>query len=87
MLPCPHCNRSTVALRLAAPKRWRIACRACGRNATIGWLCLALASLPLLVAACASLLAPNAGSAALCWLVGTASTSALIYGFAPLVKR
>ncbi len=50
-------------------------------------LCVAFAGRPLLVAVCASLMAPDVGSAALCWLVGTASTSALIYGFAPLVKR
>jgi hypothetical protein len=50
-------------------------------------LCVAFASLPLLVAACASLLAPDVGSAVLCWVVGAASTSALIYGFAPLVRR
>ena len=37
--------------------------------------------------ACASLLAPNLVSAALCWIVGIASSSALIYGFAPLVRR
>jgi hypothetical protein len=87
MLPCPHCNRPAVTLRPAVSKAWRIACRACGRTAAIGWLCVAFASLPLLVAACAALLAPSVASAALCWLVGIASTSALIYGFAPLLKR
>lgn len=87
MLPCPHCTRPAVTLRRGASQPWRIACHACGGGAAIGWLCVAFASLPLWVAVCASLLAPDAGSAALCWLVGMASTSALIYGFAPLVKR
>ena len=87
MMPCPHCGQPAVSLLPAPSNPLRIACRACGRNAAIGWLCLAFASLPMWVAASASLLAPNVMSAALCWVVGIASSSALIYGFAPLVKR
>jgi hypothetical protein len=87
MMPCPHCGQPAVSLRRARFTPLGIVCRACGRHAAIGWLCLAFASLPMVVAACASLLAPNVMSAALCWIVGLASSSALIYGFAPLVKR
>ena len=87
MLPCPHCGLPAVSLQRSPGRLPRIACRACGHHASIGWLCLAFASLPLVVAACASLLAPSVVSAALCWIVGIASSSALIYGFAPLLKR
>ncbi|HVQ02303.1 MAG TPA: hypothetical protein VMT14_02215 [Burkholderiaceae bacterium] len=87
MMACPHCGQAAVSLLRASSKALRIACRACGGHAAVGWLCLAFASLPMVVAACASLLAPNVMSAALCWIVGIASSSALIYGFAPLVKR
>jgi hypothetical protein len=87
MLPCPHCGLPFVALQRAPGRLPRIACRACGHQASIGWLCLAFASLPMVTAACASLLAPSVVSAALCWIVGIASSSALIYGFVPLVKR
>jgi len=87
MLPCPHCGLPAVSLQRLPSRLPRIACRACGNHASIGWLCLAFASLPMVVAAAASLLAPNVTSAALCWIVGIASSSALIYGFAPLVRR
>jgi hypothetical protein len=86
MLPCPHCGLPAVGLQLTRSQLPRIACRACGRRASVGWLCLAFAALPMVVAAGASLLAPSVVSAALCWIVGIASSSALIYGFAPLVK-
>ena len=87
MLPCPHCGLPAVSLQRSPARLLRIACRACGHHASVGWLCLTFASLPMVVAACASLLAPSVLSAALCWIVGIASSSALIYGFAPLVKR
>jgi hypothetical protein len=86
MLPCPHCGLPAVGLQLTRSQLPRIACRACGQRASVGWLCLAFAALPMVVAGGASLLAPGVVSAALCWIVGIASSSALIYGIVPLVS-
>lgn len=64
-----------------------IRCSACGGEAAVAWGWAVLTALPLLLAAGASLHAPDLASAAVCWLVGLASMSALFYGFVPLVKR